>query len=43
VISQPTICDHLTADKKITERGLGYFTALGVEGVFFTSFFNENN
>ena len=31
--SKPTICDHLTADQEIIERGLGYFTALCVEGV----------
>jgi len=36
--AQPTICDHLTADQKIIECGLRYFTALCVEGVFFTIF-----
>jgi len=36
--SLPTICDHLTADQKIIERGLGYFTALCVQ-----VFFSENN
>ena len=41
--SQPTICDHFTADQKIIKRSLGYFTALFVEGIIFTSFFNENN
>ena len=27
VTSESTICDHLTADQKITENGLGNFTA----------------
>ena len=34
IYSLPTICDHLTADHKIIERVLCYFTALCVEAVF---------
>ena len=41
--SQPTICDYWTADQKIIERGLGYFTVLLAWKAYFHKFFNENN